>query len=144
VPTLEFKSLVFSTDASNFETFTLTATFTDGDGDIGYNAADYSDASSPYYSNFVITLFRLHNGVWTDTIVYCVNSTLTTGVYPIQTRLPYLTPTGKNKGLKGDINKTEDLPVCMSDTIKFTAFLYDRALHKSNVIETPEYFIDNP
>ena len=144
VPTLEFTSLVFSTDTSGFDTFTLSATFTDGDGDVGYRDFDYPDPASPYYSNFVITLLRFHNGVWTDTIEYCLNSTLDTGVFPMQTRLPYLTPTGKNKGLKGDIHKTEDLPACMNDTIKFTAFLYDRALNKSNVIETPVYFINTP
>src|SRR6266487_2308377 len=88
VPVLEYKSLSFGQDALG-PTFTLTATFTDGDGDVGYNAdgngAIFDSSSSPYYNNFVITLSILHGNVWQDTI------------WPVSNRLPYLTPTGANK-----------------------------------------------
>ena len=141
-PTLEFRSLTFSKDTSGFATFTISARFTDGDGDVGYDAADYPDASGPYYSNFVLTMLRFHNGVWTDTIEWCMETNDTLGIFNMPTRIPNLTPTGKNKSLKGDISKTEDLPACLLDTIKIRAFLYDRALHKSNTIESPAYFID--
>jgi hypothetical protein len=144
IPTLEYKSIIFSRDTSGFATFTLTTTFTDGDGDVGYTPADYADPNSLYNSNFVMTLLRWHNGAWTDTIKWCKGSADTLGIFSMPTRLPYMTPAGKNKGLKGDIMKTEDLPACLKDTIKITAYLYDRALHKSNVVETPAYFIDNP
>src|SRR3954465_7112905 len=71
-PSLEYKSLTFGQDSfGNDETFTLTATFTDGDGDVGYheegNGAIFDSASSVYYYNFGITLSILRNGQWYDT-----------------------------------------------------------------------------
>ena len=149
VPELTFKSVDFSQENIGLS-FTLTATFTDGDGDIGYytdkgNGAIFDSSSSPYYSNFVIKLFRFKNGEWTDTIHfhYLGDPIERDTTFSFTTRIPYLTPEGKNKGLKGDIYKTDNLPLGLNDTIRFEAFIYDRALHKSNVITTPAYFIQN-
>ena len=134
-PALKYKSLEFS--SSNIGSlFTLTATVTDGDGDIGYkqdepNGNGFDDPTSPYYYNFVITLQILDNNVWKDS----------TG-YNISVRLPYLTPEGKNKGLNAQIKKTDFLPINFVDTIRFKAFVYDRATHKSNEIETPSFVIN--
>lgn len=147
IPTLTFKSLSFSTDSFGSRLFTLVATFTDGDGDIGYNQGDFSDPNSPYHSDYVIAIQRLKNGIWTDTLRhhYLPNTFDTIySTFQIAWRLPYLTPDGNNKGLKGDIEQTADLPLGLNDTIRFRAFLYDRALHKSNTITVPEqggYFI---
>src|SRR5205814_2061241 len=104
VPTLEYKSLAFEKDESgNDEKFVLTATFTDGDGDVGYhsdpvNGAIFDSTSSPYYYNFVITLSYMVNNEWRDT------------AFNVSTRLPYLTPDGKYKALKATIDKTDYLP----------------------------------
>lgn len=156
IPALEFKALEFG-NSGGLKTFTLTATFTDGDGDIGYyqdrpNEPIFDDSLSPYYYNFVIAMQVYRNGDWKDTsiIVYIdekVDSIPTdddTLFYNPSTRLPYLTQTGQNKGLKGDIDKTDFLPGLLGDTIRFRAFIYDRALHKSNEIFTAAYFIHNP
>jgi len=162
IPALEFKALVFGTDGS-VKTFTLTATFTDGDGDIGYyqdrpNDPIFDDSLSQYYYNFVIQLQVFRSGAWKDTSItymdinYNSDSTETDNdttytLYNdlISSRLPYLTQTGQNKGLKGDIDKTGYLPFLPAgDTIRFRSFIYDRALHKSNEIFTPGYFISNP
>ena len=137
VPILEYKSLTFSQDADgNDEKFTLTATFTDGDGDVGYresgNGAVFDSSSSPYYNNFVVTLSILRNNVWQDT------------VFTISNRIPYLTPEGPHKALKATIDKTDDLPFIGTATIRFSAFIYDRALHKSNVITTPAFTVNTP
>jgi hypothetical protein len=138
VPTLEYKSLGFMQDGQgNDEKFILTATFTDGDGDVGYfsepiNGAVFDSTSSPYYYNFVITLSILRNDVWQDT------------TFNVSTRLPYLTPEGKNKALKATIDKTDFLPYIGEATIRFRAFIYDRALHKSNEIITPAFTVRTP
>jgi hypothetical protein len=138
IPTLEYKSLYFEKDANGRdERFVLTATFTDGDGDIGYhseliNGAQFDSASSEYYYNFVITLSILRNSVWNDT------------TFNVSARLPYLTPEGKNKALKATINKTDYLPYIGEATIRFRAFIYDRALHKSNEITTPSFTVFTP
>lgn len=162
IPALEFKSLVFGNDAG-IKTFTLTATFTDGDGDIGYyqdrpNDPPFDDSLSPYYYNFVIAIQFFRNGLWQDSSIvyldidYKSDTTEadndTTYVYyndQISSRLPYLTQSGQNKGLKGDIDKTGYLPLLPAgDSIRFRAFIYDRAKHKSNEIFTPGYFVRNP
>ena len=134
VPVLTYKSVDFTVDSLG-SLFTLKATFTDGDGDIGYrsevpNGDEFDDPTSPYYYNFHIILQVLQNNVWKDSTEFILNS-----------RLPYLTPQGKNKALKGEITKTDFLPF-LSDTIRFTSFIYDRSKNKSNLIETPAYIID--
>ena len=145
------------------KTFTNTATFTDGDGDIGYyqdrpNDPIFDDSTSQYYYNFVLQLQVYSNGNWNDTTISYVDinynsdtteadndTTITLYNNLISSRLPYLTQDGQNKGLKGDIDKTAYLPFLPAgDTIRFRGFIYDRALHKSNVIYTPGYFIQNP
>lgn len=156
IPTLEFKSLVFG-NSGGLKTFTLTATFTDGDGDIGYyqdrpNDSVFDDTLSQYYYNFVIGLQFLRNGTWIDSVpivqidygVDSIASDNDTIFYNASTRLPYLTQSGQNKGLKGDIDKTEFLPALFGDSIRLRAFIYDRSLNKSNEIFTPAYFVRNP
>ena len=160
IPALEFKSLQFGLEGE-LKIFTLTTTFTDGDGDIGYyldrpNDPLFDDSLSDYYFNYVIALQSKKSGTWIDTIIfyevidYKVDSidsdNDTTIVYYndlASARLPYLTQEGQNKGLKGDIDKTAYLPYLVGDSIRFRAFIYDRALHKSNEIFTPGYFIQN-
>ncbi len=161
IPTLEFKSITFGDNGAY--TFTLITTFTDGDGDIGYyqdrpNEPIFDDVLSPYYYNFVMGLQVMKNGVWIDSsIVYTVidfksdtteadnDTTYTLYNDLISLRVPFISQDGQNKGLKGDIDKTAFLPIPLSgDTIRYRAFIYDRALHKSNEIFTPGYFIRTP
>jgi len=59
-------------------------------------------------------------------------------------RIPYLTPIGKNKAISGEIYDTLFINNYTSpyDTIKYQIYIQDRALHKSNVVETPEIIIN--
>src|SRR6187402_2285398 len=73
IPALEFKELkIGSADSGlSLKTFTLTTTFTDGDGDIGYyldrpNEPQFDDSTSEYYYNYVIELQVMKNGNWQD------------------------------------------------------------------------------
>ena len=60
IPALEYKSVTFG-EGDLGKTFTLTVSFTDGDGDIGYNESGngeiYDDTASQYYNNFVINSY---------------------------------------------------------------------------------------
>jgi len=159
IPSLEFKKLGLG-NVDSMRTFTLTATFIDGDGDVGYyldrpNGTIFDDSLSDYYYNYVIALQVQKNGIWQDTTIFYndieFNSDTTeadndtTVVFYndlASARLPYLTPEEQNKGLKGDIEKTAYLPYLQGDSIRFRAYIYDRALHKSNEIFTPGYFVD--
>jgi hypothetical protein len=109
----------------------LTFSYQDGDGDIGLNPGDTFPPfhrQGQYYYNLVITYFEKQNGVFTP-----VDLTI-----PFSARIPVLAPDDPNKAIKGYIEETLALyPPPKHDTIKFEAFIYDRALHKSNVITTP-------
>jgi hypothetical protein len=130
VPVLEYKSVTFG-EGDLGKTFTLTVSFTDGDGDVGYEDAHHDPL-------LFITLSYFINNEWRDTSINFNTST------------PYLTPDGPHKALKASIDKTDDLPffpppVYESPTrIRFTAYMYDRAMHRSNTIVTPEFLVDNP
>jgi hypothetical protein len=138
----------------------ISISFTDGDGDIGLNDGDTLapyDSCSIYQFNYYIKIFEKKNGVFKQFIFIknfnpCVFqdlyhicspdfSTMLDSTY--NARLKNITPETKSKALSGDIDL--DLPFlipCVThDTVKFTIYIYDRALHKSNEVESPEYVI---
>ena len=111
----------------------LKISFTDGDGDIGLAPGDTFgpfSRDSAYYYNFFIKYFEKQKGIIKEIEL----------PFPNNSRIPFLTPSGKNKALKGDIEITLFInnPLTTYDTILFQAYIVDRALHKSNVISTPE------
>jgi len=108
----------------------LKFSFTDGDGDIGLTQAD---TLPPYDFNLYITYFEKQNGVYKKVDLA---STL-------NGRIPILTPEGDVKSIKGDIQDTLFInnPLSTFDTIKYEIYIVDRALHKSNVIQTPDIVV---
>jgi hypothetical protein len=114
----------------------MVINFTDGDGDIGYQPGDTLapfDKKGPYYYNFVIKYLERQNGILKEVKLPFTNNS----------RIPYLTPEGKEKKLTGNIamNLFINNPLSSFDTIRFEAFIYDRALHKSNVIQTGDIVV---
>jgi hypothetical protein len=135
IPEIKFKSVTTTKDASGFDTQgRLVISFTDGDGDIGYhsegNGSPYDDPTSIYYNNFIVKQFSKVIGVWTvDTIDH-------------SGRIPWLTPDGSNKALKGDIALDIFLPKHkIKDTLHYEVFIYDRALNQSNTVTTSDIIV---
>ena len=132
VPFIEFKSIYTTKDDTIDLKAFVTISFTDGDGDIGYhsresglNDAIFDDPSSQYYNNFIVKTFILQNGIW---------NTIDT---PVSARIPYLTPEGPNKALRGEISREFALPIALvQDTLRYDIFIYDRSLNQSNTITT--------
>ena len=125
----------------------MKMSFTDGDGDIGYyqdrpNDSIFDDSTSEYFYNFKIILQVYKNGVWVDSTSN--GDTINPRYYNVSWRIPYLTPDGQNKTLKGDLEQTNELPSPFNDTLRFKTFIYDRMLHKSNEVFTPSYFVTVP
>lgn len=137
-PILNFKSIGVSKEADGYDSKVLVdISFTDGDGDIGYHPREsgkndwiFDNPSSPYYNNYIVTTYIRRSGTWT------VDTT------NVSARLPYMTPEGANKALKGDILRELTLPPqLVNDTLKYDIFIWDRALHKSNIVTTPEIIV---
>ncbi len=114
----------------------IAINFTDGDGDIGLGDGDtispfrYGEA---YFNNLWIKLdYKDGSGNW---ITADDDSLL------LSQRLENVTPNGKLKSLRGEINfyvRAKPTPTFSHKIIKLTIQLVDRALHKSNLIESQE------
>ncbi len=141
-PEIVFKDFIEGPDSAAF-----IFSFADGDGDIGldmnyeyppfnppvvYELPDTSKnkPAGEFYYNFFLDYWEKQNGVFVKLNL----------VPPFYYRIPIITPVGQNKTLEGDITVYIQAPYFApsSDTFKFTAFIYDRAKHKSNIIESSE------
>jgi len=130
-PVLEYISY-YGTDTTDLNSNAihkglLTLGFTDGDGDIGLY--DY-EIDPPYSANMYIFQYGIHKGapIFIDTLSF---------------RIPYLTPQGQDKSLKGEIDLDLDIiyvlpPFDSIDTVKYELYLLDRSLNQSNIITSEE------
>jgi hypothetical protein len=126
-------TLVFPNDSATYATNGyLAITFQDGDGDIGLRAKDTLppyNKEGQYYYNYVIRYFEKRDTGWAEVVLDP----------PYSLRLPMLNMGYDGKPIKGLIVDTLALdPSPAFDTVRFELFLYDRALHKSNVVTTPD------
>ncbi len=135
-PYLEFKDFAVSSDYSQG---LFTVKFTDGDGDVGLNDIDINppfDTSSYYYNNFFINVFVKKNGKY-DYFTVFNTQTQNYDTIVFKYRIKRIDAVSANGSLKGEIQTVLDIglmaPYLKNDTIVFKAFLYDRALHKSNI-----------
>ena len=124
----------------------LSFKYSDVNGDLGLTDKDTFGSfkyGEPNFHNLFCYWYCKQNGVWKRPLNPFLN--------PIDTlnfneRLPYLTPTGKNKKLEGEIIlRVPARPLGLKfDTVKLKVWMLDRALNKSNVIETKEFYIKHP
>lgn len=116
--------------------------YTDGDGNIGLND---EDTVAPYDFNLFIKYFELQNGIFKEVVnpVYVNDSTVIYDTINFNGRIPILTPVGKNKAIRGEIEDTLFInnPLSRFDTLKFEIYIVDRDLNKSNIVETPAIII---
>lgn len=111
----------------------LTLSFTDGDGDLGLLPEDTIPPYEPtgdYYYNLFITYLEKVNGKFDTVPLPFTNNA----------RIPLLNPSLEDKPIKGDISIEVFInnPLSTNDTIAFDIYIVDRALHKSNIIRTPD------
>lgn len=146
IPAITFDKFIvlMNTQTGITERGVLVFSYTDGDGDLGLDKGDTLppyNRDSEYYYNLIIKYFEKQNGVFVEVPLLSWNSdssfydTLT-----FNSRFPILTPESGNQAIKGIFEDTLFIynPLSDFDTIKFKAFIYDRALNKSNEIETDE------
>ena len=125
--------LLLNTQSGIIERGVLKFSFKDGDGDIGLHQ---SDVDPPYDFNLFIDYFEIQNK---DTVQIFLVDPASGDTSTFNARIPILTPKGSDKSIKGEIEDTLFIydPTSAFDTIMFKVYLVDRALHKSNVIQTP-------
>ena len=107
----------------------LTCSFTDGDGDIGLTSAD---TLPPNNVNFFIDYYEKIDGAFSK--VTAANSI--TDTVNFNSRVPLLNSDGSKKSISGDISIDINVTASSSDTIAFQYYLVDRALNKSNSLNS--------
>ena len=124
----------------------IAINFTDPDGDIGLNQSDTGGAYaydfymryyvwSPYANTYVKYYRAYTNG----------NSLIDSSI--IAYRIPFVVNNSKSKSLDGQVivnlngyrPPRQDAYDDTLQTFRFQIWIYDRALHKSNVITTPSF-----
>lgn len=142
IPHIEFESFVKLRNMQGVdEKGVLKFSFTDGDGDIGL----YSwETTPPYDYNLFITYFEKQNGEFKEVILtYYNDSTQQFDTNYFHSRIPIINSPDEEKPLKGKIEIELDInnPESNYDTIRFDAYIKDRALNESNTISTPEIIV---
>ncbi len=118
--------------------------YTDGDGDLGLDPRDTFppfNRKSPYYYNMIIKYYEKQFGEFVEVPLLSWNpDSLYYDTITFNARIPNLTPESGNMNIKGAVSDTLFIynPLSDFDTIKFGVYIYDRALHPSNEIETGE------
>ncbi|MCK9611283.1 MAG: hypothetical protein PHR81_00740 [Bacteroidales bacterium] len=136
-PYIEFIGLAKIQNANNIDDKgILKISFTDGDGDMGLADNDTMqpfDKSSIYYYNFFIKYFEKQHGQFVE-----VPPAVT-----FNSRIPELKSNNINGAIKGEIEIELFInnPFSPYDTVRFEAYIVDRALHHSNTITTNELIV---
>ncbi|MEY2923717.1 MAG: hypothetical protein RLZZ337_257 [Bacteroidota bacterium] len=139
IPRIEFVSLEKVKDTNLKDSvLKLVFYFEDGDGDIGLTDADTAapfNYGSPYFHNLPIT-YLVKNGNDFEELIDPANNKPYGNQHQ---RIPLLTPTGKNKGITGNltVSLTANPALTQPNELKFEVKLMDRALNISNTITTP-------
>ncbi|HNQ11811.1 MAG TPA: hypothetical protein PKH65_01140 [Bacteroidia bacterium] len=150
IPNIELKNIFKTGSSVRDSSVFITLNFTDGDGDIGLKDTDTQapyDTCSIYQYNYFAKIFERKNGIYKQFVFTGFNSVCNAALSQTLdslyfARIPFLTPTGQNKSLEGEI--TLEIPflqlgyLVKNDTMRFEVFIYDRALHKSNVVTTSD------
>lgn len=137
IPYIEFVSLdKISNDLGYDDEATLVLYFQDGDGNLGLDASDNTDAfdtSSIYHYNLWIDYYEKQNGTFV-----LVELPITNDI-----RFPRLSNTVP-ESIEGRISTTMSINNYFSpyDTVMFTFQIVDRDLNMSNVVPSPEIIIN--
>jgi len=141
IPEISFKKWTSEIDPSEKPQtgYKLNALFTvsviDGDGDIGladYDTVGVRHPDSLHYHDLFLKLDEKISGAYVEKTDMPID---------LFFRTPFWDPTGFNKTLFADIELNMDYFYTQffnADTIRFRIVLYDRELHKSNEIITPD------
>jgi len=133
IPQISFKEMKLldgqDTLGNNVKRVILTMSVIDGDGNIGLPDGDTLPGFDTLGNkNLFIDLWNKKDSVFEKVELLAPNYYKTT----------FLTPVGQDKSLTADFEVTMDYYFFKDyDTIKYTFYIYDRDLNRSNIGETP-------
>jgi hypothetical protein len=124
----------------------LKLQYVDENGDLGLKESDTLGSfkyGQPNFNNLFCYWYIKKAGTWLKPINPFSSPQ---DFLNFNERLPYLTPAGRNKRLEGEITlRIPARPLGLKfDTVKMQVWMLDRALNKSNIIETKEFYIKHP
>ena len=134
IPSIEFKEMRMlngkDTLGNDVKRVILTMSVIDGDGNIGLPGGDTLPGFDTLGNkNLFIDLWNKKDGIFQKVDLLAPNYYKT----------KYLAPEGQDKSLTADFEVTMDYYFFNDyDTIKYTFYIYDRDLNRSNTGETPE------
>ena len=139
IPEISFKSYKVYKNVANKDTaLVLTIEFKDGDGDIGLGEADTFppfNFGGDYYYNMYVHYYEFIDSQYQEV----TPNPFSNDTLRYQYRLPDdISPQTNNKAIKGEINLLINDVLASHNPIKFSIYIYDRNLHMSNVVESPE------
>jgi hypothetical protein len=130
IPFLQYKSmdLYKGKDKLGNDVFNvhITASFEDGDGDVGYPETDTTQS-------LFLNVFKIKGGVHVDSTV------------EIGYRIPYIEPVKSVRIVKGEVELTHELKTTEyseNDSVVFEMYMFDRSMNQSNVITTPKALLE--
>jgi hypothetical protein len=150
IPQIEYKTAYLLQNAEKDSLLKLVFTFKDGDGDIGLTNADTVFPFNPkfdsisgislnkYYFNCYVSYKEKIEGTFYNYIPVG-----TTDTFEYNFRIQNLTPEGRHKAIRGDIeldiniSPSQRISLFNTDTVIYGVYIFDRQLNKSNIIETP-------
>ena len=137
VPFLEYRShMLVSQDVDPtsfpFDYADVTLYFTDGDGNLGQDK-DFTGIkccdTCDFYCNLFVDVWSKVDGVWDEKYTY-------------NARVDDLTPTSQDPSLEGEILYKVTLANRFSDTVRLDFQIFDRDLQSSDLVSTPEIYVD--
>jgi len=143
IPEISFKSISindsidYNTPTNSKKEIVLTFKVIDGDGDIGIYGYGSGDTNNIYpgfeildNKDLFTTLYEKVNGEFVEVPL----------AYQNNFSIPYTESKGQDKTLIANIEISMEIPIpyYTYDTIKYSFYIYDRQMHKSNIAETPE------
>jgi len=138
-PVIAYKDFLrYGTNPLVPDSVDLVISFTDNEGDIGLGQSDTSGIFK--YGNLIMTYYYYDK----DSLQWFTLDDPTTPTVADTLRFYYRVPPvlpddDDSEPMKGLIYAKQKPFFVVHDSIKYEVYMYDKALHKSNVIETPPF-----
>jgi hypothetical protein len=151
-PSIAFESIRNVPISAGNDSVYINISFQDGTGDIGlnpnetsapYQATNADGSSNPFFYNYFLNMYKRVNGRF-------VRVTFNSPDFTLNSRIPPLNPS-RNSAIEGTLtyglqffyifNTAFTPSISRNDTVKFEVQIADRALNRSNIIETQEIIV---